>query len=214
MAITHNDNGYAVRLQVPLATLSVSSSMFQVAQPLLVPQRITQGQWAVNLSSIPAAASVLISFPLPTVPYQIGNTGNNVPRGFQITDVTLAFALSSANPGASAGASAMSFTAYTYPSSGFLDGSPATTSPTAYGGTSSQWLYNEGSSTGASFGLFSPSTTIALITAVPGSGLNTFLNTDNQQVTFEWYMLPGATTSTMTLTIYDVTVHGKWVTGG
>lgn len=213
MAITLNENGYAVRLSVPLTTLAVSSSMYGVAQPLIQIIRDQQGINRAAMSSIPVASSVLVMFDMPPVPYQIGNAGNNAPRGFKITDVTLAMAVSSGATSASNGASTPSFTAWVYPSSGFTDGATATTPPTAYGGSSSQWTMTQGSSTGIAAGTtIAPASTIQVISFVPGSGLNSWINVDNQRVAFEFYYI--ATASQNTLSIYEAVVHGTLALGG
>lgn len=211
MAITLNDNGYNIRLQVPLTTLLASSSMIGIAQPLLIPQRSQQGLTNLLLSSLPAGTSTLVTFDLPAIPYQIGNAGNNAPRGFQLTDVTMLLTISSGSVNSSANASTTSFTAWLFNAS---DGATATTAPVAYGGSSSQWTYNEGSSVGASWGNISAASTFAQLVAVPAAGLNPIINTDNQRLMFELYMTEGATTSTFTLGIWDITIHGKLILGG
>ncbi len=211
MGILSNDNGYAIRLSVPLLSIYGSSSQAGIATPTVM-QRDQPGTNRLFMSSLPAGSSALFTWDLPPVPYQVGNTGNNVPRGFQVTDVTMAVTVSSGTVSASAGASAMSFTAWLYPSSGFQDGAVATTVATQYGGSSSQWTFNEGSSVGASFGAgLSPASTFAVIQAVPGAGLNSYINVDNQRLVFEMSFAEGATTSTMTVSINSIDIHGNWL---
>lgn len=218
MALTLNDNGYQIRLEVPLPTIitgAANSSTLSSVPPAVIDRgsstAVTVG--VTRLAQYPSsnfgvgAIAQEYDFDLPPLPYQIGNTGNNVSRGFQMTDVTLSYFVSSTGPAtASNNASTMLMSAFL---TTFTDGA-SFSSGVAYGGT---FTYNWGSSTGLSSMGSSGSSNMYNVVCVPAAGTNPFINTDNQRLTFSLTLNNGAASS-FSFSIYNAVVHGKWVFGG
>jgi hypothetical protein len=215
VSISHNDNGIAIRLEVPLPTIMTTSCVVSSVPGFAIDHgsstAATVGvtrlaKYASSNDQHAADVAYELDWDLPPLPYQIGNTGNNVSRGFQLTDVTIAYMMSSLGTGTACnGASTMLLTGLL---TNFTD-SASFSSGVAYGGT---FTYNWGSSTGLSSMGSTPSSNMYQVVCVPASGANSFINTDNQRLTFAWTMNSGGGSS-MTLGVYNVVIHGKYVTG-
>lgn len=192
MALTSNDNGYAVRWSIDPTGLMVTGSGVTAT-------KTNSGTGNANLAITGSTNSPVVNFDLPVMPLQlVPRNGANL--GFILSDCTLGYQIGTAD------ASAMTFAAYTYQ---ITDAAAAPTNGTAFGGT---FTFNEGTSTGISIPVTHTASNCYLVQCVPATTANVhFPYADNTRMNFQWGWTNG---TSGTLTIYSVVIHGTLILAG
>lgn len=212
MAVTANDNGISIRLGVPPNAIVASTTLNNGAVFKL--QSYGAGSIALGTSAlgVGATTAITLDFELPALPLQIGNYPNNVTRGFQLTDATLYYQFVGSSGNTSAGASTMTFNAFTQSyvdqSATLLNSSGSSgSSGVPYGGT---FTFSGGINGTSSAMTLAASSTINVVVCSPQSSLAPMVNTNNQRMVFEWAYNSGTATSFVAI-VYGADIHGNWI---